>query len=61
MNIKIKIKIVIYVIIAIAVQHIYNTLTNHSGGGIAVVVFTMFDLLDDDFTLFGVSTDKKDN
>lgn len=46
------IKIILYSIIAILAQHFYHMIFAGSGGGIAVLVFTVLDIVDKDISIF---------
>jgi hypothetical protein len=59
-KIKIAVKVTIYLIISVLAQHFYHYIFEGSGGGIAVVVFTVCDILDDDISIFHLLRGKED-
>lgn len=46
------IKVVLYATISVLAQHFYHLVFAGSGGGIAVLVFTVLDVLDRDISIF---------
>lgn len=56
---KVTFRVIIYLIISVLAQHFYHYFFAGSGGGIAVVVFTVCDILDDDISILHLLRDKE--
>ncbi|WP_176461612.1 hypothetical protein [Anaeromicrobium sediminis] len=55
---KIKFKIILYLIISMLVQYLYGKTLGVSGGGIGVLVFGLFDMLDKDFSIIRLNKEE---
>jgi|GEM_PF-2566372 len=60
-KVKIYIKVFVYGALSILAQHYYHLFFEGSGGGIAVLVFTLFDIVDDDISILQLLKAKDDN